>query len=102
MRILYEGCASARGLLVTHVEPGFAADRAGIVQGDVLAAVDGAPVSYHEPLERALAGRRPGDTVRVTFARQGVMHEQTVTLDGPSEVAVTAAGYRVGGCDWGL
>ena len=55
LRILYEGCASARGLLITHVEPGFAADRAGIVQGDVLAAVDGAPVSYHEPLERALA-----------------------------------------------
>jgi S1-C subfamily serine protease len=102
LRILYEGCESARGLLITHVEPGFAASRAGIVEGDVLAAVDGAPVSYELPLESVLATRRPGDVVHVAFARLGQLHEADVTLDGPSEVAITTTGYTLGRCDWGL
>jgi S1-C subfamily serine protease len=101
LRIQYESCASTRGLLITHVEPGFAASRAGIVEGDVLAAVDGAPVSYELPLESVLAPRRPGDVVHVSFARLGQMHVE-VTLDGPSEVAITTTGYTLGRCDWGL
>jgi S1-C subfamily serine protease len=43
---------------------------AGIAEyGDVIVAVDGRPVRFFDDLGRALAGRRPGDTVKVTVVR---------------------------------
>ncbi len=58
-------------LVVRSVAPGSAAARQDILPGDVLAAVDGAPVRAESPfeLEVALAGAR-GSTVRLRLERE--------------------------------
>lgn len=55
------------GLLVRGVEPGSAADRAGIAEGDLLVAVGDTPLDSIEALHDALAAA--GDTLSITVVR---------------------------------
>ena len=57
------------GVGVTRVQPGGAAAVAGIRDGDVITAVDGAEVKEAEQLLALLAAHHPGDVVQVTFRR---------------------------------
>ncbi len=59
------------GVLVEHVLPGGAADRAGLRSGDLVVAVDGAPTPTLEVLHAALATRRRGEDVVVDALRDG-------------------------------
>jgi hypothetical protein len=54
---------------IRTIEPGSAADQAGIRPGDVIVAVDGAPIADFEGLTSRVAGRGPGERVRVTIER---------------------------------
>lgn len=56
---------------IQTVQPGSAADQAGIRPGDTVLAVDGIPVDDFEGLTTRVAGRGPGEVVRLTVARQG-------------------------------
>lgn len=53
------------------VEPGSAADEAGLRSGDVVLAIDGAEITGFEELTSRLADRGPGEEVRLTIARRG-------------------------------
>jgi S1-C subfamily serine protease len=55
-------------LLVVAVEPGAPADRAGILIGDVLVAIDGAPLREPTDLLAALSGRAP---IEIRLVRGG-------------------------------
>jgi len=54
---------------IQTVEPGSAADQAGVRPGDVIVAVDGAPVADFDALTARMAGRGPGERVRLSVAR---------------------------------
>jgi hypothetical protein len=54
---------------IRTVEPGSAADQAGIRSGDVVVAVDAQPVADFEALTARLSGRGPGDVLRVEILR---------------------------------
>lgn len=56
---------------IQTVEPGSAADQAGVRPGDVVLAIDGVPVEDFEGLTARVSGRIPGDTIRLTVARRG-------------------------------
>lgn len=56
---------------IQTVEPGSAADQAGVRPGDVVLAVDAVPVVDFSALTSRLAGRGPGDVVRLSVARRG-------------------------------
>ena len=56
---------------IQTVQPGSAADQAGIRAGDVVVAVDGLPVGDFDGLTTRVAGRGPGEVVRLTVARRG-------------------------------
>jgi putative serine protease PepD len=73
-----EGGAS--GLFVTVVDPGGPADAAGIQIGDVITEVDGQPATSVALLEKATITRSAGDTVPVTFVRDGRSSTAEVTL----------------------
>jgi S1-C subfamily serine protease len=79
------------GLLITDVERGSAADRAGLrggtrtvqignaqlsVGGDLIMSIDGHPVDRDDAISRALARKHAGDTVELTVFRNG----QTLNL----------------------
>ena len=54
---------------IRTVEPGSAADQAGIRSGDVVVAVDAQPVADFEALTARLSGRGPGEVLRMEILR---------------------------------
>jgi hypothetical protein len=56
---------------IQSVEPGSAADQAGLRPGDVVAAVDGVAIADFDGLTARVAGRIPGDTIRLAVDRRG-------------------------------
>jgi S1-C subfamily serine protease len=72
--------ASPRGLIVVSVEPAGPADRAGVLIGDILVALDGKPVADTDDVQSALAGESVGRTMRVSVIRGGEPAETMVTV----------------------
>jgi hypothetical protein len=81
------GCDVLGGpCVITLVQPGSAADRAGIMAGDQVVAADGQPVGSFDDLTAKLADHGPGDAVKLTVVRQtgdGLPErfDRTVNLD---------------------
>jgi regulator of sigma E protease len=76
--------------VIGQVTPGGAAARAGLLAGDRIVAIDGAPVKDFEDLVR-LVSSRPGQRVTVTYSREGIEH--TTPLEIASE---PSGGKRIG------
>ncbi len=89
------GLAADYGLLIMDVQPGSAADRAGLkggtqqamlgnypikLGGDLIVAVDDQPVQDQQDLAQIMNNHRAGDAVRVTIYRGKQKMELTVTL----------------------
>ena len=68
------------GVRVQQVMPGSAAEKAGLVAGDVLNAFDGEPVADLRGYSTLLKSKQPGDTVEVTVLRDGEQVTVTATL----------------------
>lgn len=66
------------GLLVVRVERGSPAERAGLLIGDVLIALDGQQVSDTDDLQALLTGERVGRAVPLVIVRGGA--EQTLSI----------------------
>jgi serine protease Do len=72
------------------------AEEAGLRAGDVITAVDGVQLRQHTQLVSLVANKRPGDTVRLTYSRDGRERTAEVTLGRrPGDDAIAAA-QRVG------
>ena len=56
------------------------AARAGLKTGDVVTVFDGTQVSTSDELARAINARKPGDTVSLTYERDGKSHTVTLKL----------------------
>jgi S1-C subfamily serine protease len=85
----------SKGLLVTRVDQGSGADKAGVhagstkvvvggqsytLGGDVITAVDGTPVTEFEQLREAIAAKKPGDKIKLDVFRDGGKTSVTATL----------------------
>jgi Do/DeqQ family serine protease len=65
------GLASSQGALVSNVEDGSAAARAGLKQGDVITHYNGKAVADNNQLRNAVASTTPGTSVPVQILRNG-------------------------------
>lgn len=65
---------------VVEVEPASAAERAGLLPGDLISAVDSRYVGSADDLIREVTRHRPGDHVEVTVIRRGERHTFEVRL----------------------
>ena len=72
--------ASEIGLLVVNVQPDGPAAKAGVLLGDVLVALDGAPVGATEDVQAVVGARRAGSTVTATILRAGAPAEVSMTV----------------------
>jgi len=75
------GLPDARGALVASVEPGSAADKAGLQAGDVVLSVDGRRINDSAELPRVIGEKRPGTRVKLEVWREGRNRDVTATLD---------------------
>jgi S1-C subfamily serine protease len=68
------------GAVITDVTQGTAADKAGIVPGDLVTAVDGVGVQGMADLAAQVQAHQPGDTVEIVVVRNGQETTLTVTF----------------------
>jgi S1-C subfamily serine protease len=68
------------GLLVLTVEPGSAADKAGVLMGDILVKLAGTTVSDTDTLQSLLTSDRIGHAAPATVLRGGEPRELSITL----------------------
>jgi S1-C subfamily serine protease len=74
------GLADTRGAVVWELLRGSPADRAGLVPGDVVIAVDGQNIRDAQALRRALAEAAVGATLRITVLREGRRFELSLDV----------------------
>ncbi|MFL6633872.1 MAG: Do family serine endopeptidase [Massilia sp.] len=74
------GLADTRGGFVGRIERGGPAERAGLRDGDIIVAFNGAGVERSAQLRRLAADTRPGTTVNLTVWRNGAARHIDVTL----------------------
>jgi S1-C subfamily serine protease len=68
------------GALVGAVESGQPADDAGLTRGDVIVELDGDEISDATDLTAAIRSHEPGDSVPLTYERDGDENTVEVTL----------------------
>jgi S1-C subfamily serine protease len=74
------GGARERGLLVVEIAPGSPAERAGLLVGDIVIALDGATVGDADDLQALLVGDRVGRAVSIEVLRGGSLAALEVTI----------------------
>jgi S1-C subfamily serine protease len=74
------GIGSDRGLLVVTIAPGSPADSAGVLLGDIVVAVEGAPVHGIHSLQPALDPDQVGKRIAVELVRGGHRMQLQVTV----------------------
>jgi serine protease Do len=75
------GLKQAGGVIVSAVTPGGAAERAGLVRGDVIQALNGQPVRDMNALRNRIAETSPNSTADLLIVRNGAEKKITARLD---------------------
>jgi S1-C subfamily serine protease len=79
------------GALITEITPNSPADDAGLKageKGDVIVAIDGERVTSADDVVQAVAGKQPGESVRLEYYRDGEKETKTVKLaNRPEELS---------------
>jgi serine protease Do len=76
-----------QGVMVESVSPGSPAGKAGMQEMDVIYELDGQKVNNILELRKYLYNnKKPGDTMKVKFYRQGKLKEATLTLSNESNL----------------
>jgi len=88
------GLKDARGVIVSNVEPGSPAERAGLKQGDIITAIDGKQIDESNSLRNIIASAAPGTEVTMTVLRDGREQQLRATL---GELPNRTAGRPTGG-----
>jgi Do/DeqQ family serine protease len=87
----------SRGAMVSDVEPKSAAERAGLVVGDVITAIDGEPIESAAALRNRVGLTRAGETIRITLLRDGRSRDVEAQIGEPAAATLQPApGAEVG------
>lgn len=89
-----------QGVFVSQVNEGSAAQQAGIEQRDVITAIDGHNVTTVSELQELVARHRPGQTVSVTYRRDGKEKSVNTVLknyEGHETVSKPEVNYLIEG-----
>lgn len=74
------GLSKPNGALISSVEKGGAADKAGIEASDVILKFDGKPVNNSTDLPRMVASIKPGSKINIELWRKGAVKNVTVVI----------------------
>jgi PEGA domain-containing protein/PDZ domain-containing protein len=84
----------AQGALVMGLVPGCAAERAGLRAGYTVISIGGRKITSTLDVQQSTAGRRPGDTVPVSFSDGSQVSTAQVALSSPT-IFQTVPHFRV-------
>jgi serine protease Do len=101
------GLKEPKGALISGVEKGGPAAKAGIVPGDVILSFNGKPIDSSADLARFVADTKPGTTATAEAWHKGAMHqvqvpiaelmpERTAVQEEPKPMAPNRAGLTLG------
>ena len=68
------------GARITEVRSGTPAEQAGLRSGDTVTSVDGESISSGDELTSAIGAKQPGESVSITYTRDGSSHTVEVQL----------------------
>ncbi len=91
-----------QGVLVNFVNKESAAEKSGIVAGDVIVAIDGHSINSVSELQEWVARNRPGKKIQVSYLREGVAYNvfaQLKNIKGSDKVDAKEIVYSVAGMD---
>jgi S1-C subfamily serine protease len=74
------GMSETKGVIINSVRPGSAAEKAGLHQGDVITAIDGATVNDSNAFRNKVASNAPGAQVTLTILRDNREQKISATL----------------------
>ena len=92
----------SQGVLISKVNGGSAAEQSGLVDGDVIIAIDGHSISSVSELQEWVARNRPGKEIGVTYIRNGEQLEVKARLrnsEGNENVEKKAVKYDLNGVE---
>ena len=76
-----------KGVLITAVLPGSAAEKAALQKGDIITRIDRQKLESPEALQEYINGKKAGDQIRLYYTREGKKKEVLVTLEEASGIA---------------
>lgn len=82
------------GAIVVEVVAGFAAEEAGLQQYDVITKVNDTDITDSQSLKKALYDYKVGDTITVTYLREGKQATAKITLKAPNNQTNTMQGSQ--------
>ena len=68
------------GVIISSVQPGFPAAKAGLKAGDIIVSIDGRPVKDGDDLISDIASRKPGSTATLGYIHNGKQQTATITI----------------------
>jgi serine protease Do len=91
-----------QGVFVRSVNKGSAAEASGIETGDVITAINGHKVAGVSEMQEWVARHRPGQSINVTYRRNGNASNVKATLkkyDGTAEMKKRGVSYNIEGAE---
>ena len=85
------GMPKPQGALVSRVEPGGPADKAGLTTGDVILGVNGDDITQLSQLPSRIAALAPGSTAKLQIWRDGGRHDVEVKIGALEEEQMASA-----------
>ena len=76
------GVPVTSGACIGQIVPGFSAEAAGLQANDVIVSANGKELTDEFTLVDANQGKKPGDTMEISYYRSGELREAKVTLKG--------------------
>jgi S1-C subfamily serine protease len=80
------GVTASNGAFISSIQPGSAAERGGLEDGDVITAIDGQRVTSNADVGEIIRSRRKGDEVTIDYERDGRKESVTVELGTRSDI----------------
>lgn len=75
------------GVKINNINPNSPAEKAGLAQGDIVTAIDGTTIKNIEDIKEKLSNKKAGDSINLTYLRNGKKHNTVVVFPKPIKKA---------------
>ena len=79
-----------KGVFITGIQKGGAADEAGLKEGDIIKAIDSVEVFTSAEFTERIGRHRPGDKINIQYLRKDQTHNAVATLRGIEKESVAS------------